>query len=73
MKIRHEKSKCIGCGSCAAVCPKYFQMEEGEVFLATLIGHTANEAGEEELEVSEIDSSLKEAVEVCPVQVIHIE
>lgn len=74
MKIRHEKSKCIGCGSCAAVCGKYFEMtEENYVYLATLKGHSLNEAGEEELSVENPDDCLKEAVDVCPVQIIHLE
>lgn len=73
IKIRHEKSKCIGCGSCAAVCPKYFKMEEGDIFLATLIGHTVNSAGEEELTIQEDDPTIQEAVDLCPVQIIHKE
>ncbi|PJE58422.1 MAG: ferredoxin [Candidatus Portnoybacteria bacterium CG10_big_fil_rev_8_21_14_0_10_36_7] len=73
MKIRHEKSKCIGCGSCAAVCPDFFEMEEGEVFLATLKKHTINSAGEEELIIESVDPSVQEAIDVCPVQIIHLE
>ena len=25
-KIKLEREKCIGCGSCAALCPKYFEL-----------------------------------------------
>lgn len=62
MKIIFEKEKCIGCGSCQAVCPKYWQLgEEGK---AKFLG--------ENQEVEEIDCN-KEAAEACPVQCIHIE
>ncbi|KKT26765.1 MAG: hypothetical protein UW11_C0006G0031 [Parcubacteria group bacterium GW2011_GWA2_43_9b] len=28
MKIIIERQKCIGCGSCVAVCDKYFEMAD---------------------------------------------
>ena len=27
-KVIQEREKCIGCGSCAALCPKYWEMAE---------------------------------------------
>ncbi|MEK7080381.1 MAG: ferredoxin [Patescibacteria group bacterium] len=68
MKIKHEIEKCIGCGSCSAICPKYFEMaDDGK---AHLIGSA--QAGIEELEVQKIECA-EAAVEACPVQCIHIE
>ena len=70
MKIVHEKSKCIGCGSCAAVCPRLFELtEEGKAHLKGAEIDTQTE--KEELEVTEADCA-KEAVEVCPVKCIRI-
>lgn len=68
-KIIIEHEKCIGCGSCAAVCPKYFEMaEDGK---SKLKGQTLNASGNFELETDQIDCA-QTAAESCPVQCIQI-
>lgn len=60
-KIVFEKEKCIGCGSCQAVCPKYWKItQDGK---AEFLG-----AGE----VKKIECN-QEAADSCPVQCIKIE
>lgn len=69
MKIIHEREKCIGCGSCVALCPKFWEMaEDGK---SDLKGATKNSEGNYELEVEEVDCN-QEAADSCPVQIIHI-
>lgn len=70
MKVIHEREKCIGCGSCAAVCSKYWEMaEDGK---SKLLGSKVNEkSGNYELEVEKAECN-QEAADVCPVQCIHI-
>ncbi|MDD2753030.1 MAG: ferredoxin [Candidatus Portnoybacteria bacterium] len=68
MKITQERQKCIGCGSCAAVCPKYFFMADDG--LASIVGGKMN--GENmELEAEAADCA-KESAEICPVQIIKV-
>lgn len=69
MKIIQEQSKCIGCGSCVAVCDKYFEMADN--------GLAAIKGGEMvgsnmELEVADAGCA-KEAAEICPVQIIKVD
>lgn len=68
MKIIQEHQKCIGCGSCVALCPKYWQI--GDDGKAKLIGAKLNESNFE-LEVEKTDCN-QEAAETCPVQCIHV-
>ncbi|KKS65747.1 MAG: hypothetical protein UV40_C0005G0016 [Parcubacteria group bacterium GW2011_GWA1_42_7] len=68
MKIKHFRSKCIGCRSCEAVCPKFFEI--GQDGMAVLKGAREKD-GCFELEVEDIDC-VKEASQVCPVQIIVI-
>lgn len=69
VKIIFEASKCIGCGSCQALCPRYWELKEGRAHLkgAKVDLSTAKE----ELEIKEIDCN-QEAADACPVQIIHI-
>ena len=66
-KIKLEREKCIGCGSCQVLCPKYFElMEDGKSHIK---GSDKDEF--EELEVAKIECA-GSASEACPVQCIHI-
>ncbi len=65
MKIIQEHDKCIGCGSCVAICPKYWEIsDDGK---AKLIGTESNE-----LEISKVECN-QEAADACPVQCIKIQ
>lgn len=68
--IIHEKEKCIGCGSCAALCQKFWEMaEDGK---AHLLNSKKNpETDNYELEVRKIECN-QDAVDSCPVQCIKI-
>jgi len=71
MKIIQKREKCIGCGSCAVVCPDFWEMSDDG--LATLKGGALNPTTENhELEIGDIGCN-KEAVDICPVQIIIIE
>ena len=68
MKIILERQKCIGCGSCAAVCDRYFAMADDG--LVSIKGGQIS--GENmELEAAEVGCA-REAAEICPVRIISI-
>jgi ferredoxin len=57
-KIKIDKEKCIGCGSCAGLCPQVFEIgEDGK-------SHVINENGK---------CDLQEAIDSCPVEAISLE
>jgi len=65
-----EKSKCIGCGVCHGICPKYFEIKEDNKSHIKGADYDL-EKEEEKLEINDIDC-VKEAVGSCPAQCIHI-
>lgn len=69
-KIIQQRDKCIGCGTCVAVCPDFWEMAgDGKSQLKS-----SKDAGEGkfELEVAEVGCN-KEAADSCPVQIITVE
>jgi ferredoxin len=57
MKVSVDRSKCIGCGACAAMCPDVFELQEGK-------SHVISES------CGKCDC--KAAAEACPVQAISV-
>ena len=57
-KIEQERDKCIGCGSCAAICDNWEMQKD-------------NKSSPKETELEEIGCN-QEAARACPVQCIHI-
>ena len=69
MKITQEREKCIGCGTCVAVCPDFWVMNEDGKW--DLKGAKDAGNGIFELEVDDVGCN-KDAVSACPVQIIHL-
>ncbi len=69
MKITQEREKCIGCGTCVAVCQAFWTM--GEDGKSNLKGAKDVGNGIFELEVDDPGCN-KEAESACPVQIIHV-
>ena len=70
MRVILERTKCIGCGTCAGLCPKYFELaEDGKSMLK---GSNKNQkTGNYELEIEKAEC-IQEAAESCPVECIYI-
>lgn len=60
MKPIIDKDKCIGCGTCIALCPASFKWHESEIKVETI-----NPPGDS-------DEMIQQAAEACPVQAISL-
>ena len=61
MEIKIDKEKCIGCGSCVAVCPDCFDLGNDTKAILKDGRETCG------------DSCVKEAADICPVDAIGVE
>ncbi|MGYP001568126534 len=70
VKVIQQRDKCIGCGTCVAVCPAFWQMgDDGKSNLKD-----AKDVGGNKFELKIDDTGCnKEAAASCPVQVIIVE
>jgi ferredoxin len=62
MKPKVDKEKCIGCGTCEALCPAVFKLGEGGK--AEVIA---------EADFEKHRRCIQEAIEMCPVKAISQE
>lgn len=70
-KVIHFKKDCISCGACAAINPKFWEMDTDG--LAHLKGSVkVDEHYELETDSEEDAESNQEAADVCPVNIIHL-
>lgn len=70
-KIIFNREECIGCGSCSALCPAFWDMADD--MKATLKNAKLNNDNKPELEISEDNIPCnKDAVDCCPLQLIKI-
>ena len=57
--LKVNKEKCLGCGSCANICPEVFELDEN---LKAQIKQNAD--------IKKNSKCIKEAIETCPVDAI---
>ncbi len=69
--LQHDRINCIGCGACAVVAPKFWEMNDDGKSDITGGIHKPNGWQEKTVEQKDFDINL-EAAESCPVEVIHL-
>ncbi|MEM2874271.1 MAG: ferredoxin [Candidatus Nanoarchaeia archaeon] len=72
--IELDRKKCIGCGSCAAVAPKFFSLaDDGK---SELKGAKITKLNKSEKQTTEVGiknlATVKTAAKACPVNAINI-
>ena len=70
--IQYDQTKCIGSGTCAAVCEKHWKMEDnGKAMLIGSVFNKENNMFEKTVDDAEFEGN-KAAAEGCPPNCIHV-
>lgn len=71
-KVIQKHSECIGCGTCAVLCPDFWEMRD-DMKAHPKVGKKNPETGDYEFEIEEKDLVCnQDAIDACPVQIIKI-
>jgi len=71
MKIVHEHEKCIGCGTCAAICPALFEISGAKASLKGGKAQGKTTVLEKKFTAAEQECA-KQAASSCPVGCIIV-
>lgn len=67
MKVSIDKTKCVTCGSCVAICPEVFEMkDDGSV-------DVKGEYQNVDITDTELQEKVRQAADACPATAIVIE
>lgn len=74
-KVTLNRKDCIGCQACISVCEKYFKYNDDDNKIELKGTGIKTVAGKQELEVKDKKDlpKLKEAEDICPVSIIHVQ
>lgn len=72
MNVKITRDECVSCGTCADVCPEFFELGEEDT-LSQVLEQYRNDGRQDEGTVPpELEACVTEAADLCPVQVILV-
>lgn len=73
MKIVIERDTCVSCGTCWDTCPELFLQNDGDSFAQIAKKYQIDGNVSEGILKQSLEDCAREAADLCPVQIIHIE
>jgi ferredoxin len=73
MKVRIIREECVSCGTCVDICPEFFELGKKDALSQVVERHRADGKLDEGTVPPELEEAVKDAADMCPVQVIHTE
>jgi ferredoxin len=72
VNVKITRDECISCGTCMDVCPEFFELSSEDNFSQVLEKYRIDGDLSQGTAPSELEEKIKEAADLCPVQIIHL-
>jgi len=73
MKVTIEREMCVSCGNCWDSCPDLFEQNPDDSFSQIIEKFRINKNNAEGIPPADQESCARNAADLCPVAIIHIE
>lgn len=72
MHVTIIRDECISCGTCVDVCPEFFRLNDDDNFSEILEQYRTDGKLGEGTVPPDLEEQIKEAADLCPVQIINL-
>jgi ferredoxin len=72
VNVKIIRDECISCGTCMDICPEFFELSSVDNFSQVLEKYRLDGDLAQGTAPSDLEEKIKEAAELCPVQIIHL-
>lgn len=72
MMVKIDRSTCVSCGSCWDTCPGLFEQDPDDSFSRIIEQYRINGSNAEGTLHDDLVSCARDAVDLCPVQIITV-
>ena len=66
-----ERDTCVSCGSCWDTCPAFFEQNADDSFSQVIARYRTADNPAEGNATEDLEACVKDAADLCPVQIIH--
>jgi ferredoxin len=73
MKVNIDRANCTSCSTCWETCPEFFEEDPDDSFSRVIEKFRASENPGKGIAPKDLEACVKEAADLCPVQIITIE
>lgn len=72
MNVEIARDECVSCGTCVDTCPEFFELNDGDNFSQVKEPYRTDGSLAMGIAPAGLEERVREAADLCPVQIIHL-